>query len=57
MKCPYCDVELEIEDSVDISIGWDTLRESVIGICPKCEKNFMWDRIYNFTTEVNCEEY
>ena len=57
MKCLYCkDVDLEITDSIDIDNEYDFIMESVIGYCPKCEKEFLWNRFYNFNREGDIEE-
>ena len=38
MKCPYCDVELKLDELIDENED----NNFVGGHCPKCDKMFTW---------------
>lgn len=38
MKCPYCDVKLQVDEMIDRNED----NNFVGGHCPKCDKMFAW---------------
>ena len=55
-KCPYCNEELEYEERIKDQNEGDYYYETWRGHCPKCEKGFYWDEVYNFSCCDNLEE-
>lgn len=55
-KCPHCKVELEYDSRVDTENCGYYYYERWIGYCPKCKKEFCWDKIYNFSHHDGMEE-
>ena len=41
-KCPYCDVALEFDDTLDSEYDSGQYFDTVVGHCPICEKSFRW---------------
>lgn len=55
-KCPYCNTELEADESYDFSIEDDHTIDRVAGHCPLCRKEFQWEEIYKYHSCKNLEE-
>lgn len=55
-KCPYCNVELNYEEREKDQNCGDYYYETWRGYCPKCEREFYWDEVYNFSRCDNLEE-
>ena len=55
-KCPYCNVELEYEERMRDQNEGDYYYETWRGYCPKCNRTFQWDEVYNFSCCDNLEE-
>ena len=55
-KCPHCKVELEYEERMRDQNEGDYYYETWRGHCPKCNKTFQWDEVYNFSYCDSLEE-
>lgn len=55
-KCPYCNEELEYTELRRNQNEGDYYYETWEGRCPKCQKDFYWDEVYNFSHCDNLEE-
>jgi hypothetical protein len=52
-KCLKCgNSEIEPEEIIDEWISDDGTKviTTVVGQCPKCKENCMWDEVYEFST-------
>ena len=55
--CPYCERELEIDDSYSLEIeDIDKAINRVAGHCPICNREFQWEEIYEYSHFSNLEE-
>jgi hypothetical protein len=56
-KCPYCDVEIDIEDHVGIpnDCGAEIYYQA-IGSCPQCGKGFTWTDYFVLSDCFDVEE-
>ena len=48
-KCPYCNEELEYTELCRAKNKGDYYYETWEGQCPKCQKNFYFGKVYNFS--------
>lgn len=55
-KCPYCNEELDYEEQIDHRTESDYCYDTWRGFCPKCNRTFIWDEVYNFSHCDNLEE-
>lgn len=56
-ECPYCKVELEIDESYEIGVeDIDIVIDRVAGHCPNCNKEFQWEEVYKYSHFSNLEE-
>lgn len=55
-KCPYCNEELEYTEKHYSQNEGDYYYEQWEGYCPKCNRDFLWNEIYNFACCENLEE-
>ena len=55
-RCPYCDVMLEFDDSLDSEYDGGKYFDTVIGHCPVCEKSFRWREVYLYDRVEEIEE-
>lgn len=55
-KCPYCNEELEYTELRRSQNECDYYYETWEGHCPKCQRDFYWDEVYNFAYCDNLEE-
>lgn len=55
-KCPYCNEELNYEERLYDQNEGDYYYEIWRGYCPKCNKTFQWDEVYNFAYCDSLEE-
>lgn len=59
--CPFCgntiydDGDIDI-DCLDIEFLYTKVILHMIGICPNCEKEYQWDKIYEFDRYDNLRE-
>lgn len=55
--CPYCERELEIDESYSLEIeDIDKAINRVVGHCPNCNREFQWEEIYEYSHFSNLEE-
>lgn len=54
--CPYCGVELEVDDTYECDYEDERTIYYVVGHCTKCDKNFQWKEIYHFVEIIDLEE-
>jgi uncharacterized protein with PIN domain len=47
-KCPYCNVELEIDDRVNIDIDEQYVESEMEGHCPECDRIYTWYDSYEY---------
>ena len=43
-KCPHCNVEIETDDTYDMDYDYEGICLREVGHCPKCERDFQWER-------------
>ena len=55
-KCPYCNEELDYIEQRDYQNLGDYCYFTWEGYCPKCNRTFYWDEVYNFAGCENLEE-
>lgn len=55
-KCPYCNEELDYEEQIYHTNEGDYCYDTWRGFCPKCNRTFIWDEVYNFAYCANLEE-
>jgi predicted RNA-binding Zn-ribbon protein involved in translation (DUF1610 family) len=59
--CPFCgntiydDGDIDI-DCLDIEFFYTKVILHMIGICPNCEKEYQWEKIYKFDRYDNLRE-
>ena len=43
-KCPHCCVELEEDDTYDMSYDEEGIVLLKVGHCPECQRDYQWQR-------------
>lgn len=54
-KCPICDVNIEIDDTIDIDYDVEfnkTFTLNRVGHCPRCNRNYQWEECYDLTNKL-----
>lgn len=54
-KCPYCNEELNYEELINHVNECDYCYDTWRGFCPKCNRTFIWNEVYNFSHCDNLE--
>ena len=49
MKCPHCNVEIETEDRIDISVYPEVIESEMVGSCPECGRVYTWCEGYKYS--------
>lgn len=49
LKCPYCNCDIETDESTDLGFEGDYCWIEMQGHCPECKTDFEWEEIYDFT--------
>ena len=44
LKCPHCNVELEVDDTYDIDYDDDGMTLYQVGACPECGREYQWEK-------------
>lgn len=44
-KCLNCGTKLELDDVSDVTYYEDRIKLFCVGYCPKCNKDYQWDKI------------
>lgn len=47
-KCPKCGGEIELDDVIDESEGFDEFYKDCVGHCLSCETDYQWVDVYDF---------
>lgn len=55
-KCPYCNEELDYEEQISHMNEGDYCYDTWRSFCPKCNRTFIWDEVFNFSHCDNLEE-
>lgn len=42
--CRYCNTELECDDTYDMSYDDEGILLHQVGHCPRCDKDYQWER-------------
>lgn len=56
MKCPVCDVVLELNEVYDGLFDNEKREEEWYGHCPKCKKEYHWTCVFVFKSIVDFGE-
>lgn len=48
-KCPYCNVHLAEDETLDLGVDFSEIREYVVGHCENCEREFQWTNRYIYS--------
>lgn len=56
MKCPYCNVPLVYQDSVDTDFYNCKYYEEVLGRCSVCDRLFSWIDVYAYEYSESLKE-
>lgn len=52
-NCPHCGTTLEEDDCYDTSFDGSTAVRYIVGHCPKCEREYQWKELFEYT---GCDE-
>lgn len=55
-ECKYCNVELELDDTIDEDADESEVAMKEVGHCPKCGKDYKWFDIYKYSHYRDLEE-
>lgn len=55
-KCPYCNETLDYDEQMYNGYNNNYYYNTWRGFCPKCDRTFQWDEVYNFSYCDNLEE-
>lgn len=56
MKCPVCDLELEVDEVYDDYYDSEKREENWYGHCPKCGKSYHWTNVFVYKDTVDFGE-
>lgn len=54
--CPFCNIDLEIDEIYDNTVDHKHHQEEWHGHCPECEKSFRWVRTFVYEGTSDIEE-
>ena len=55
MKCPYCNETLDVE-LLDNEFSAGAYYDTVLGVCPKCDRRFKWIERFTYDGYDEFEE-
>ena len=47
-RCPHCNALLIEDDCYNSDIDDNNVRTYIVGHCDNCEKEFQWEKLYEF---------
>lgn len=59
MKCPICNVEIPVEETVELSFATgneDVIEARLAGQCPVCHKPYIWTALYRYEKSYDLED-